>query len=469
MTINDAKNLIRDTVKIYLAKNKYGEYIIPFMKQRPIYMVGAPGIGKTAIIEQVAKEFNIPVVSFSMTHLTIDNAIGVPVIRKIAFADHYYDVAEYTVSEIIASVYHVVFDSKKDEGILFLDEINCVSDSLAPLMLLFLQYKKFGNKQLPPGWVIVTAGNPPEYNKSVQEFDLATMDRLKYISVEPDLGTWMMYARRHNVHGAISAFLESHQDMFYSAKNTENGQEYVTARGWEDLSQTLQLYEMTNLPVSLVLIQQYITDRTISKLFFEFYLKYEQYKSQNSHMALFSQSEHQPLCDMSLYEDKLAIINQALTIIAEQLISWKYLDEMDDYLRNILNTISQSFSNYRRINLAGYFEQEINNIKQTLEREEKGHTLTEDTKHIYMDIIEVLQYWNDHYSDIRANEPRDLIYTMKNDATRRTEGLDGLKEKIKKEVSNTKDFICTKWGDETLNFYMTGLKDLKYINEVLES
>ena len=41
------------------------------------------------------------------------------------------------------------------EGILFLDEINCISETLTPMMLQFLQCKTFGNQQLPAGWVVV--------------------------------------------------------------------------------------------------------------------------------------------------------------------------------------------------------------------------------------------------------------------------------------------------------------------------
>ena len=48
-----------------------------------------------------------------------------------------YDVSEYTMSEIIASVYDVMAESGIREGILFLDEINCVSETLAPSMLQF--------------------------------------------------------------------------------------------------------------------------------------------------------------------------------------------------------------------------------------------------------------------------------------------------------------------------------------------
>ena len=80
------------------------------------------------------------------------------------------------------------------EGILFLDEVNCVSETLAPVMLQFLQYKIFGRHKVPDGWIIVTAGNPPEYNNSVREFDIVTWDRLKRIDVEPDFDVWKEYA-----------------------------------------------------------------------------------------------------------------------------------------------------------------------------------------------------------------------------------------------------------------------------------
>ena len=70
------------------------------------------------------------------------------------------------MSEIIASVYEKIEETGVKEGILFIDEINCVSETLAPAMLQFLQCKTFGNQKVPEGWIIVAAGNPPEYNKS---------------------------------------------------------------------------------------------------------------------------------------------------------------------------------------------------------------------------------------------------------------------------------------------------------------
>lgn len=231
MNIKQAKDYIKDCVRMYLKKDEFGEYRIPVVRQRPVFLLGAPGIGKTAIMEQIAQELGLALVSYSMTHHTRQSALGLPFICKKEYGGVSVDVSEYTMSEIIASVYETMEASGIREGILFLDEINCVSETLAPAMLLFLQYKTFGNRRLPEGWVIVTAGNPPQYNKSVKEFDVATLDRMKCFTVEEDFGVWKSYAYRNGIHAAVTAFLEINPEWFYSIRTTVDGTQYATARG----------------------------------------------------------------------------------------------------------------------------------------------------------------------------------------------------------------------------------------------
>lgn len=55
MNIKEAKNYIKDSVRIYLKKDEEGEYRIPIVRQRPIFLLGAPGIGKTAVMEQIGR------------------------------------------------------------------------------------------------------------------------------------------------------------------------------------------------------------------------------------------------------------------------------------------------------------------------------------------------------------------------------------------------------------------------------
>ena len=279
MNIKEAKTQIENAVVAYFSKDRFGNYVIPIERQRPIFMIGPPGIGKTAIMEQIAQDLNVGLVSYSMTYHTRQSALGLPFITSEEYDGEEFQISEYTMSEIIASVYKLRKETGHKEGILFLDEINCVSETLAPAMLQFLQYKVFGTHQIPRGWIVVTAGNPPEYNKSVREYDIATWDRLKRIDVEPDYEVWKEYAYKKGIHGSILTFLEIKKNYFYVVETTVDRKSFVTARGWEDLSEMIKLYEEHNIKVDLLLIQQYLQNETVAKEFAVYYDLYNKYRS----------------------------------------------------------------------------------------------------------------------------------------------------------------------------------------------
>lgn len=279
MDIKQAKENIKNAVAAYLTKDKFGNFVIPTERQRPLFLIGAPGIGKTAIMEQVAEELKIGLVSYSMTHHTRQSALGLPFIVKKSYGGEEYSVSEYTMSEIIASVYDTIEATGLSEGILFLDEINCVSETLAPAMLQFLQYKIFGRHKVPNGWIVVTAGNPPEYNNSVREFDIVTLDRLKRIDVEANYDTWKEYALSKGTHPAILTYLDIKKDDFYRIETTVDGKSFVTARGWSDLSDMIKIYEQKELPVNESLIAQYLQNKSIAKSFAAYYDLFRKYRS----------------------------------------------------------------------------------------------------------------------------------------------------------------------------------------------
>ena len=137
MNIKRAKQEIKNTIQVYLTKNAHGEYEIPSMRQRPVLLIGPPGIGKTQIMEQVARECGIGLVSYTITHHTRQSAIGLPFIAEKTYSGKNVHVTEYTMSEIVAAIYNKIEDTGLSEGLLFIDEINCVSETLAPAMLQF--------------------------------------------------------------------------------------------------------------------------------------------------------------------------------------------------------------------------------------------------------------------------------------------------------------------------------------------
>ncbi len=330
MNIKRAKQEIKNTIRAYQLKNADGTYRIPLIRQRPVLLMGPPGVGKTQIMEQIAEECDLPLVSYTITHHTRQSAIGLPFIQQKEYGGKTYSVTEYTMSEIIASVYDRMEETGKQEGILFIDEINCVSETLAPTMLQFLQCKTFGNQKVPAGWVIVAAGNPPEYNKSVREFDIVTLDRVKKISVEADFPVWKEFAYEQKIHGAIISYLEIRQENFCRIETTVDGKRFVTPRGWQDLSEMLYVYEELGITIDQEVVGQYLQNARVAKDFaayLDLYAKYRtDYQVDGILKGIWKPSAIEKL-RYAQFDERLSVIGLLISRLGEIFSEVQTLDE----------------------------------------------------------------------------------------------------------------------------------------------
>lgn len=377
MNIQQAKEEIKNTVKAYLTKNAYGEYQITNINQRPLLLIGPPGIGKTQIMAQIAKECKIGLVSYTITHHTRQSAVGLPYIKEEEFEGKTYSITEYTMSEIIASIYQKMKETGLKEGILFIDEINCVSETLAPTMLQFLQNKTFGNQKVPEGWIIVAAGNPPEYNKSVREFDMVTLDRVRYINVEANYHIWKKYALSKHLHPMILSYLELKPSQFYRIETSIDGMEFVTARGWEDLSHLITLYEKLNLDINKETIYQYLHHEEVAEDVEAYYLLYKKYQDNYGIMDILdgkvNTKTYQRLA-MADFDERVSVVNLLLDglfkLFDQYTLEKYYTDTWYAFLkeyRNNIDTISY---------------QDLLNQKLVLfEQNKKADILTKDQLH----------------------------------------------------------------------------------------
>ena len=381
MNIKQAKEQIKQAVEAYRIKNEFGEPMIPVERQRPIFMIGAPGIGKTAIMEQIAQELGIGLVSYSMTHHTRQSALGLPFIVHKTYRGQEYDVSEYTMSEIIASVYDCIEQNKTEEGILFLDEINCVSETLAPSMLQFLQYKTFGRHRVPDGWTVVTAGNPPEYNDSVREFDIVTWDRLKRIDVEPDFAVWKEYASAHGVHPAVLTYLEIKKGDFYQVETTVDGKRFVTARGWVDLSDMMKLYEQRDYAVNEQLIRQYLQSPAIAKSFAVYYDLFRKYRSDYQVDDILAGTAPQTIearASKAKFDERLSLLGLLLDAVGGDFGAVAVTEGMMATLMNDIRAMRVQLGRVDAAGAADLLEKRASQLEQTVRAGRQANSMSED-------------------------------------------------------------------------------------------
>lgn len=350
MNIKQAKEEIKHTVQAYLSKDAFGEYKIPAVRQRPVLLIGPPGIGKTQIMEQIARECEIGLVAYTITHHTRQSAVGLPFIKEEQYDGKTYSVTEYTMSEIIASVYRKIEEGGRKEGILFIDEINCVSETLAPTMLQFLQCKTFGNQAVPEGWIIAAAGNPPEYNKSVRDFDMVTLDRVRCMNIEADLGVWKEYAREKRLNSAILSYLELRPKNFYRVEADVDGLQFVTARGWEDLSNLMDVYEELGIPVDEEIIHEFLRHEDVAEdvsAYFDLYKKYQD----DYGIAEILEGKVKPSVyariDQAAFDERLSVVNLLLDGVSnvfyqiqrEREITDAWYDFLKEYRQKLKNSL----------------------------------------------------------------------------------------------------------------------------------
>ena len=447
MNIKRAKEEIKNTIRVYLSRNAHGEYEIPAMRQRPVLLIGPPGIGKTQIMEQIARECQIGLVSYTITHHTRQSAIGLPFITEKTYGGQTMHVTEYTMSEIVASVYEQMEETGLSEGILFIDEINCVSETLAPAMLQFLQYKTFGNHRIPEGWVIVAAGNPPEYNKSVREFDIATLDRVKRMDVEADFEVWKEYAVQAGIHASILSYLTARPQYFCHVETTVDGKIFVTPRGWEDLSEFLTVYESAGLACDREVVYQYIRHAKIARDFAGYLELYRKYQAEYQIEEALAGKRDETLMESASrapFDERISVVNLILARLGTEFCK---AADREDYLSLLLEHLKAFRNTLGEDTAAGAYQalkRQAETLWQELEQKKKAMLLTRKEQYRYRDTAETLERWlNVLGKDSLADEAVARIRARFSEETKAHEELCG---HIRQMLEYAFDFIEGAFG-----------------------
>lgn len=459
MNIKRAKQEIKDTIEAYLMKDEMGEYVIPSIRQRPILLMGPPGVGKTQIMEQTAKECGIGLVAYTITHHTRQSAVGLPFIEKKQFGGKEYTVTEYTMSEIVASVYDKMEETGLSEGILFIDEINCVSETLAPAMLQFLQCKTFGSHKIPDGWIIAAAGNPPEYNKSVREFDVVTLDRIKKINVEPDYEAWKEYASRENIHPAIQSYLSIKPQNLCQIETTVDGKLFATPRGWEDLSELLRVYEKLGKKADREVVGQYLQYPKIAKDFTNYLELYDKYQSRYQVEEILSGVIREQVCDQAArasFDERLSLIGLLLAKLSSQFAACKERSDQMELLMKRLRRFQELSGETSLDQIVLEFASEYEEKKQA-----ELLTLREDRR--YRQVLSMLEEWSQAIKGMGKKDAKEIWNQLRIWFGEKSDDYEAMVEQGGSMLEHAFDFMEAAFGDsQEMVMFVTELNSRYY-------
>lgn len=200
------------------------DLLINVAPERPVFIWGAPGIGKSSIVEKFANDVGLPCVSLLGSQLAPEDLIGVPKITG--------DTSEFVPPKMIA---------RKEPYVLFLDELNACSQEVQKAFYSLILEKRIGEYHLPKGSVVIAAGNRAHDNAIVKNMSSALVNRMVHVQMNVDVKEWLDWAYDNNIHPWILEYITQRPDhLFVEPPKTE--EPYSTPRSWHMLSDALWAY-----------------------------------------------------------------------------------------------------------------------------------------------------------------------------------------------------------------------------------
>jgi hypothetical protein len=314
-------------------------------------------------------------------------------------------------------------------------------------MLQFLQYKIFGRHTVPKGWIVVTAGNPPEYNNSVREFDIVTWDRLKRIDVEANYDVWKEYAINSGVHASITTYLDIKKGDFYKVETTVDGKSFVTARGWSDLSDMIKLYEKNNIKVDGKLVSQYLQDRKIAKDFAIYYDLYNKYKSDYQIVDILEGKDVDDIisrAQAAKFDERIALIGLLLDAIYAS-TSETYC--MEASLRLLTTELRNLKSMLMHDSVDNTFDTIIKNVNGVLGKGKHASSMSRDDIYAYNSLLNMLDEIRKTVVTASPSKADDAFKLVKKQFDGKVKALKAMSVSVGDKLSNAFKFLEIAFGD----------------------
>ncbi|CCZ61692.1 MoxR family ATPase [Hungatella hathewayi] len=209
---------------IKVTQNDLLEILLHVAPVRPVFIWGAPGIGKSALVESFADQVGLPCVSLLGSQLAPEDIIGIPQIQN--------DVSTFLPPKMIA---------RKEPYVLFLDELNACSQEVQKAFYSLIHEHRIGEYHFPEGSIVIGAGNRAQDSAIVKTMSSALINRMFHVQLKADVSQWLTWAYTNNIHPWVTNYLTQRPDHLFS-EPPKTEAPYSTPRSWHMLSDALKEY-----------------------------------------------------------------------------------------------------------------------------------------------------------------------------------------------------------------------------------
>lgn len=203
------------------------ELLLGLAAVRPVFLWGAPGIGKSSLVREFADSLGLECVSLLGTQLAPEDLIGVPQIRDGR--------SVFCPPEAIA---------REQPYCLFLDELNAASPDVQKAFYSLILDRRIGGYELPKGSIVIGAGNRATDNALARPLASALVNRLVHVHLQASPADWLRWAERSGIHPWVTDYLTDRPHHLWS-KPPKTEEPFSTPRSWHMLSDALASFGPT--------------------------------------------------------------------------------------------------------------------------------------------------------------------------------------------------------------------------------
>ena len=214
-----------------LSPNKCKASILHALKiKRPIFVWGGPGIGKSEVIHQIAKNIDAHVIDIRLSLWEPTDIKGIP----------YFNSKENNMVWAQPSELPTKADAKKHKNIvLFLDEMNSAAPSVQAAAYQLILNRKGGQYELPDNVLICAAGNREADKGVVYRMPAPLANRFIHLEMKPEFDDWFEWAVEHNIHKDVVGYLTFSKKDLYDFDPKSPSRSFATPRSWSFVSELL--------------------------------------------------------------------------------------------------------------------------------------------------------------------------------------------------------------------------------------